>query len=237
MFEVILILLLGYGVGWAARRISLPIAVGHVLLGVIIGPPILGLVEPNKGLELLGELGVVLLLGMAGMHLGFGRLAQARWAGLWVAVFGMILSFAAGYLFTSWWGSDHPEALYVGTTLTATSIGISIQVLHQLNLTKKKVGQIVVAAAVIDDVAALYLLALAHGMLTGGVSSVEIAGSMLSAVLLLAVIFFACRFILQPGPLVNSAAWGWRVQSNWVIKKNWKQWWTKSSARLCSINL
>lgn len=197
MFEIILILLLGASVGWVAKRISIPIAVSQVLLGVVIGPPLLGLVETNKGLELLGELGVVLLLGMAGMHLGFGRLAQARWAGLWVAVFGMLLSFAGGYLFTTWWGVGHAEALYVGTTLTATSIGISIQVLHQLNLTDKKVGQVVIAAAVIDDVAALYLLALAHGMLTGSVSSVKIAGSMVFAAFLLALIFFACRLIIR----------------------------------------
>lgn len=197
MFDVMLILLLGLSVGWAGKRVGIPIAVGQVLLGVLIGPPMLGLVEPNEGLELLGELGVVLLLGMAGMHLGFGRLAQARWAGLWVAAFGMVLSFIAGYFFTTWWGSNHPEALYVGTTLTATSIGISIQVLHQLNLTKKKVGQIVVAAAVIDDVAALYLLALAHGLLSGSVSSVKIAGSMFLAIMLFAAIFITCRFIFR----------------------------------------
>ena len=197
MIDVILILLLGLSVGWAGKRVGIPIAVGQVLLGVLIGPPMLRLVEPNEGLELLGELGVVLLLGMAGMHLGFGRLAQARWAGLWVAAFGMVLSFIAGYFFTTWWGSNHPEALYVGTTLTATSIGISIQVLHQLNLTRTRVGQIVVAAAVIDDVAALYLLALAHGLLTVGVSSAKIAGSMFLAILLFAGIFVTCRFLIK----------------------------------------
>ena len=193
MLDLFSILLLGTGVGWAAKRFGLPAAVGQVLLGLLIGPPLLGWISPGEELQILGELGVVLLLGMAGMHLGLGHLAKAGWAGFWVALLGMLFCFTGGYLFTLWWGSPPPEALYVGTALTATSIGISVQVLHQLGLIDKRVGQVVVAAAVIDDVVALYLLALAHGVLTDGVNGVEMTVSVVLAALVLAAIFLGCR--------------------------------------------
>ena len=60
--DIIIILLLGVTVGWAAKRVRLPAVVGQVLLGVVIGPPLLGWIEAGDELKLLGELGVVLLL-------------------------------------------------------------------------------------------------------------------------------------------------------------------------------
>jgi len=195
MLDLLLILVLGTGIGWVAKRFGLPAAVGQVLLGLLIGPPLLGWISQGEDLQILGELGVVLLLGMAGLHLGLGHLTKAGWSGLWVAMLGMLFCFAGGYLFTRWWGSPSQEALYVGTVLTATSIGISVQVLHQFGLINKKVGQIVVAAAVIDDVMALYLLALAHGVLTDGVDAVGMTVSVVLAALMFAAIFFGCRWL------------------------------------------
>lgn len=197
MLDLFLILLLGTGVGWAVKRFGLPSAVGQVLLGLLIGPPILGWISSGNELEILGELGVVLLLGMAGLHLGLGHLFKAGWAGFWVALWGMVFCFAGGYGFSVWWGSPSEEALYVGTTLTATSIGISAQVLHQFGLINKKVGQVVIAAAVIDDVVALYLLALAHGVLTDGVNAAGMILSIVLTALLLAAIFFCCRWLAR----------------------------------------
>ena len=69
MLDLILILLLGTGIGWSAKRFGLPAAVGQVLLGLLIGPPLLGWIAPDDNLQTIGELGVVLLLGMAGLHL------------------------------------------------------------------------------------------------------------------------------------------------------------------------
>ena len=78
--DFLLILIFGTGVGWAAKRAHVPAAVGQILLGVVIGPPLLEWVEPGGGFEILSKLGVVLLLGMAGLHLGLRRLVQAGWA-------------------------------------------------------------------------------------------------------------------------------------------------------------
>jgi Kef-type K+ transport system membrane component KefB len=197
MQDFILILLFGVSAAWLAKRFGQPTAVAQVLVGLIIGPPLLGWVEPGEELRLFGQLGVVLLLGMAGMHLGLGHLAREGWTGLWVAVLGMLFCLAGGYGFAIWWGSPLAEAVYVGATLTATSIGISVQVLNQLGLIDHKVGRIVVAAAVIDDLLALYLLAIAHGVLSEDLAPARLAGSMLLAAVILAVIFVLCRWLAQ----------------------------------------
>ena len=197
MQDFILILLFGTGAAWLAKRLGQPSAVAQVLVGLIIGPPLLGWIETGAELQLVGQLGVVLLLGMAGMALGSGQLAQKGWTGLWVALLGMLFCLAGGYGFSAWWGSPHAEAVYVGTALTATSIGISVQVLHQLGLINHKVGRIVIAAAVIDDVLALYFLAIAHGLLRVEITASGLMGSMFLAAAILAFFVVSSRLIAR----------------------------------------
>lgn len=195
--DIILILLLGVTVGWVAKRVHLPAVVGQVLLGIVIGPPLLGWIEPGAALKLLGELGVVLLLGVAGLRLGPGRLVSAGCSGLWVALLGMAFCLAGGYALAIMWGSPQEEAVYVGTALTATSIGISTQVLQQFGLIEQAIGRTVIAAAIIDDMVALFLLALAHGILGEDLASGRLVGSIVLAVLVLTAIFFGCRWFAR----------------------------------------
>lgn len=192
--DSLLVLVLGVAVAWGCRRIRVPAPVGQVLLGVVLGGAVLGLVEPNARLQLLGQVGVVLLLGMAGLELGLGSLKAAGWAGFWVAVLGIVLSGAAGFWIGWTTGAANVEAVYIGLALTATSIGISVQTLQQFGLIPHRVGQIVVAAAVIDDVLALFLLAAAHGVIGGeGEPSLWIAGVIGLAILTLGALFWAGR--------------------------------------------
>ena len=197
MQDFIVILLFGVSAAWLAKRFGQPTAVAQVLVGLIIGPPLLGWVDPGEELQFVGQLGVVLLLGMAGLHLGLRHLATEGWTGFLVALLGMLFCLAGGYGFAIWWGSPLAEAVYVGATLTATSIGISVQVLDQLGLINHKVGRIVVAAAVIDDVLALYLLAIAHGVLSEQLVPSRLAGSIILAAVTLAIIFVMCRWLAQ----------------------------------------
>lgn len=195
MQDFFLILLLGVCVGWLANHIRQPAAVAQVLLGLVIGPPLLGWIDSGEALELIGQLGIVLLLGMAGMHIGSRHLAQQGWTALWVAMLGIVLCLAGGYAFAFMWGSPHAEAIYVGTALTATSIGISVQVLHQLELFDHKIGKIIIAAAVIDDVLALYLLATAHGLLSEDLGLYQLGLSMFATALVLGTIYVLCRWL------------------------------------------
>jgi len=193
--EILLVLILGILVGWVSTRVRLPSAAMQVLLGMLIGPLLLGWVTPGDTLLILGELGVVLLLGTTGMHLGLGRLREGGWAGLWVALLGIFFSFSGGYGFATWWGSPGPEAVYIGAALTATSIGISVEVLRQFGLLENKIGKVVLAAAVVDDILALYLLAVVHGLLSDGFGPLRLVWFGFSAFVLLFLILAVCQIL------------------------------------------
>lgn len=211
--DILLILFLSMPLGWAAQRKHFPAVVVYILLGIIIGPPLLGWIESGKALESLGQLGVLLLLGVAGLRLGLARLVNAGWPGLWVALLGMFFCLAGGYVLAIFWGSTQEEAVYVGTALTATSIGVSVQALQQFGLIERSVGRIVIAAAIIDDVVALYLLALAHGILGEGLEAGRLLWFVVQAAFVLAVVFLVCRlgarFILQSLGRPDSALRVW----------------------------
>lgn len=191
--DIALVLVLGSALGWLSLRLSFPNAVAQVVLGVVLGTAVLGWVPHSPLLHTFGEIGVVLLLGVAGLELGFERLRAAGWAGGAVAALGIVFSVTGGYAIGHVYGSPSDEALYLGLALGATSIGITVQVLEQFGLLRHRVADILIAAAVIDDVIALYLLGAAHGFLSDGLSVPEVAGYVLFAMVALGGLFLLCR--------------------------------------------
>lgn len=194
LVDLLLILTLGGGLSWLSQRLRFPNAVAQVLLGVILGTALLGWVTHSPLLHVLGEIGVILLLGVAGLELSLQRLTAVGGTGFLVALLGIVFSVAGGYGIAMIYGSPSDEALYVGLALCATSIGIVVQLLQQVGLVGHRVADILVAAAVIDDVIALYLLGAAHGVLSDGYSVFDVLSYVLLAVALLSGVFVVCRW-------------------------------------------
>ena len=209
--DIVLILVLGGGLSWLSLRLHFPNAVAQVLLGVLLGTALLGWVSHSPVLHAAGEIGVVLLLGVAGLELSLDRLTAAGSTGFLVALFGIVFSVAGGYGIAMLYGSPIDEALYVGLALGATSIGITVQLLQQFGLVGHRIADILVAAAVIDDVIALYLLGAAHGVLSDGFSIPDVLGYVLLAVVVLGGLFVVCRWLT-----------GW-VSSRALIDKRWRR--------------
>jgi len=199
MKDIVIILILALLAGWIAKRMGQPAAVAQVLIGLIFGPPLLAWFEISDALKILGEIGVLLLLGLAGIQLGLAKLFKSGWKGIRVALFGMVFCFLGGYVLAVIWGSPNEEALYIAVALTATSIGISVQVLQQFQLLDKEIGEIVVAAAIIDDILALYLLAITHGVLSEVELSSTIIVSMVAAAFIFGGTFIVCRWLAYTG--------------------------------------
>jgi len=200
MSDLLLVLTFGLMAGWLAKRVRLPQAVVLVLLGVVLGPALLGWIALDGRLAIVGELGIVLLLGMAGLQMGVAAMWTAGRAGVSVAVLGIGLSLIAGYFFMSGWGARSEAALYTGLALAATSVGISVQVLQQFGLISRRVGRIVIAAAVIDDIAALYLLAVAHGVLRESLTPVALVIAAFLALLVIIAIYAVCQLVVARIP-------------------------------------
>ncbi len=143
-----------------AGRHSIPSVIGELLAGLLVGPSLLGWVSPDATMKLLAEIGIILLLFEVGMDTDLFRLARSGIKPVVVAVAGFILPFALAYALCRWvFGLDNLVALFIGGTLTATSIGITVRVLDDLGQRHSDEAQIVIGAAVLDDILGVMALA------------------------------------------------------------------------------
>ena len=157
-----------------AERIKIPAVLGEIIAGIIIGPSVLGLIDPIKHLDvanmvlLLGEIGVILLLFQVGLEMDLGEMAKVGKPALLVAVIGVAIPFAAGFGVTAAFGEDAKVALFIGASLTATSVGITARVLGDLRALALREARIVLGAAVADDVLGLVILTVVVKVVTEG---------------------------------------------------------------------
>ncbi len=186
LFALASILVLGKIMGELAERIGQPAVLGELLAGVILGRTLLGWV-PTEGLvgdyiHILAELGVLLLLFEIGLETDLKEMFRVGPASLAVAGVGVVVPFGLGVLY--WMSGAHPlmasagstgtAAIFVGATLTATSVGITARVLSDLGRMHTSEARVIVGAAVIDDVLGLVMLTVASGIAAG--SSVSVLG-------------------------------------------------------------
>ncbi|HKJ21706.1 MAG TPA: cation:proton antiporter [Gammaproteobacteria bacterium] len=158
-----------------AGRLSAPPVIGELLAGVLLGPSLLGWVEPSHIITLLAEIGIILLLFEIGLETDIMRLAKTGLKSLLVAGGGVVLPFSTGFA-ASYLIFDQGlfVALFVAGTLTATSIGITVRVLMDLNRQQSREAQVVLGAAVLDDVIGVILLAFLYEFSSqGGISLVN----------------------------------------------------------------
>jgi len=159
--------------GELAERIGQPAVVGELVAGVILGPSVIGFLDPAiPSLHLIAEIGVVLLLFGIGLETDLKRLLSVGGAAAAVAVTGVILPFVLGYFVGRALGLTLIPAIVGGAALTATSVGITARVFSDLGQLKSAEGQIVLGAAVIDDVIGLVILAIVSDLVAGNAPSV-----------------------------------------------------------------
>jgi len=154
--------------GWAAQRIGQPAVLGELVAGIILGGSVLNVVDSHDSiLHFLAELGVVILLFEIGLETDLRKLLAAGPAATAVAVVGVALPFAIGYGVCRAWGLENLVSIVAGAALTATSVGITARVLSDLGRLQEPESQIVLGAAVIDDIIGLIILTVVAGMTEG----------------------------------------------------------------------
>ena len=158
------------------KRLGQPAILGEILAGLAVGPAVLGLVEPSDVLDVFAELGVVLILFWVGLETRLHEMREVGGVAARVGVGGVALPFAGGVAAALALGESSDTAIFVGAALSATSVGITSAVLSELNLTTSRSGRTILGAAVIDDILALILVAVAVGIAAeGGVDLLSIA--------------------------------------------------------------
>jgi Kef-type K+ transport system membrane component KefB len=186
--------------GELAERIGQPAVVGELLAGVILGPSVIGFVDPTlPSLHLIAEIGLVLLLFGIGLETDLKRLLSVGGAAFAVAVVGVLLPFALGYFVSRALGLEFLPAIVAGAALTATSVGITARVLADLGRLQSVEGQIVLGAAVIDDVIGLVILAIVTDLVDGNTpTALGVIKTTAIAFGFLAAAVIVGRFVIPP---------------------------------------
>jgi Kef-type K+ transport system membrane component KefB len=160
--------------GELAESLKMPNIVGEIIAGVLLGPSVLALVQPGQIRE-LAELGVLFLLFRVGLEVKASDLAKVGRTATLVAVLGVVVPLGMGYLIYRASGASNIESLFVGAAMVATSVGITAQVLAGMGLLNVLASRIILAAAVIDDILGLVVLAIVSSVAKGDVNVLELA--------------------------------------------------------------
>ncbi len=191
LIQIAAILLSARICGEIALRLKAPPIIGELCAGIILGPSLFGWIAPNEVLNFLAEIGIILLLFEVGLETDLERLVKAGPKAVIVALAGFVMPFMLGAS-CSYWLFDLSllVSLFIGGTLTATSIGITIRILSDLGRHRELEGQIVLGAAVIDDLLGVFLLAVLYEFTVSGSVTVANTGQIM--------LYVGAFFVLAP---------------------------------------
>lgn len=168
LLEVFIIFIGAQIGGELARMIRLPSVVGEIVIGCVLGPSVLGWVMPSEPLDVLSEIGVVLLLFSVGLENRVEDLRRVGGSAFAVGTLGVAIPFVIGTFWAHWIVPDWPHAFFIAAAFVATSAGITARVLKQLGALQRVESRVILGAAVIDDILAMLLLGMVVAVQGGG---------------------------------------------------------------------
>ncbi|MFB5637102.1 MAG: cation:proton antiporter, partial [Nitrosarchaeum sp.] len=186
-------------------RLKLPIVLGELIAGMIIGPFALGayivgaegvpLLHINDEIKVLGEIGAIVILFMAGLEMTPKEFLKGGKASFTVGTLGVVVPFVAGLAVFQLFGFDALQSMLIATALTATSIAISVQVLSEFGKLKSTEARLIIGAAVVDDILAIAVLSVVISIAggPGGVDNIDITDVTIKILQVLG--FFAAMLI------------------------------------------
>ncbi|SFJ07882.1 cation:proton antiporter [Thermoflavimicrobium dichotomicum] len=193
LYELVLIWFFVKIAGHLSKKIGQPSVMGELLAGVILGPAMLGWLHPTPLIKELAEIGVILLMFLAGLETDIKEFMKSAFASTSVAICGIILPFIGGWVSGLWFGFDMPTSIFIGTLLVATSVSISVQTLRELGKLQSKEGVTILGAAVLDDILGIIILSLVIGFTAGSGGS---AASDLIFLFVKIILFFILVYLV-----------------------------------------
>ncbi len=192
MISLLLILVVAWILGSLFSRFGLPVVLGELCAGILLGPPLLGFIGPSPAIELLAELGIFFVMFHTGMEMDPKELLEHIWPSLAVALGGFVLPFILGYFTTRAFGGTLYQSLFVGMGISITAIAVQSVILHSLKISTTYLGHIIIGAAIADDILSLIGLSVLLSLAKTG----EIQIAEMSFVVLKVVGFFGLTFVL-----------------------------------------
>lgn len=173
LLDISLILIFTKLFGVFTKKLHMPQIVGALLGGLILGPSLLGLVHETMLLGQLAEIGVILLMFIAGMETNIKSLFKNGKASIIIAILGIVIPLAGGAVvsyFSKSVGENLLENIFIGVVLSATSVSITVQTLKEMGKLNTKVSDTILGAAILDDILGIVILAFISGLSNMGVN-------------------------------------------------------------------
>ncbi len=161
---LVIIIVATKAAGHLSLKLGQPAVLGKLLAGIVLGPAMLGWIQPDEFITHFAEIGVLLLMFIAGLETDLEQLRKNWKAAFAVAIGGIIMPFIGGYALSMAIGLSNVQSLFMGLLLCATSVSISVQTLKELDQLNSREGTTILGAAVVDDVVVVVLLAVMMSM-------------------------------------------------------------------------
>jgi len=175
IINLLIILTIAWPVGALFMRIGLPVMLGQLITGLILGPAVLNIIHPSEAITFLADLGIFFAMFYAGMEMDPKELVEHIWPSLAVAIGGFVLPFAMGFFAARFFGGTVFQALFVGIGLSVTAIAVQAVILQEMKIHKTNIGHVIMGAAIADDIISLVGLSGLLGLVQTG--TIETTGS------------------------------------------------------------
>ncbi len=187
ILHIAIILIVARCFGELAAYFGIPSVIGEIVAGILLGPTFLDVIQAGGMIQVLAEIGIILLLFQIGLETNIGDLVKAGQKSVVVALGGFLLPFLFCYAL-SYYLFSLPQliSLFIAGTMTATSIGITMRSLNDLGRGDSREGRIVLGAAVLDDIMGVLLLAILFDIVQNG--QIELVGT--ARIMLFMLVFF-----------------------------------------------
>jgi Kef-type K+ transport system membrane component KefB len=195
LINIIVLLISTSMFGYLAQKINLPIVVGQLIAGVLVGPAILNFVNYSDNISFISELGVMILMFLTGMETDLKLLKKNFIPSLVIAFLGAILPFIAFYLIAIQLGQNQNQSLFWGIIFSATSVSITSEVLSEYDQLNTNHGAMILGAAVVDDVLAVIFLSVFVSITKEGTTSADQHQRPIWLMLVLAILFFVTVYL------------------------------------------
>jgi Kef-type K+ transport system membrane component KefB len=182
---MLLVLLLAARVlGEIMERIGQPAMIGEVLAGIILGPSVLNLIQPTSELKVIADLGVLLLVVVAGLEIKPEEIRDSvRGKNIWIAVFAFIIPSASGFLIGYWFNLSLLITIFLSLCISITALPVSVRILMDLGKLNTEIGKRIISAAIINDIIALLILGVILDINSNKGTIIEMTGSVIFTVL------------------------------------------------------
>ncbi|MBN1432118.1 MAG: cation:proton antiporter [Methanomicrobiaceae archaeon] len=194
-FQLALLLLVAVGGYLIAAWIHQSAVVGEIILGLIVGPSVLGLITYTDLVSALAQMGAIIILFVIGFDFHFREILKGQY--LIIGICGVFLPWFAGFLTADLLGYSPEGSFFIGAALTATSIAITANVLKEMGKLHTKVANAIIGTAVIDDILALIVLSITLDLVTGATSFIDIALSVARPVIYIVVAALVGLYIVD----------------------------------------